>query len=1109
MKKLTVLTIFAVIVSVLLTACTFGTYSVTLDYGYGEPTVTTVDGGSVFILPEAERDGYDFLGWKSEGGYRMMQAGEKVTVTSDVTYKAYWVIEGGLPEPPPETVKIVLKDGDEVVATETVVKGAEFVVPDCDVIHEGKDFAGWSSEDLNYNPGDKFVADKNCVLTAQWADKILTVTFKDGNSVYKTEEITYGSELTVPECDAEHLGKRFSGWKLGEVAYNAGNKLIVKENCEFSAVWVDIEYIIRFIDNDGTVLKTETLLYGDMPTAPEAGDKTESETTVLVFSGWDAEIVAVTANKDYTATYIPTTRYYPVSFLGGDFVRFTDTEGAEITEISREYNEPYYFCVVKNAGVDISGMRVSVDGVEVSAQDGIYTAVFSENTVVSVEGAVKIEYFLNFNSENATYTAEMPDEVVYGSTVKVLARGNEWYEDAAPAVTYAGSEIVSCGTEVADDVTYFVYEITVTRNGVISISGVEDVIPVTFVDLNKNEIAVDWHISLGPIGLLYDELGSSVYNHYLDGTDEIYCLDYRLSSKWGKSYVPFTTEVLDSYLLSDSAQIEPYMGSTDGDNPVYPIKGSEENVYYLVYYYVGTSFYSVSFTAPEGVTDLRYYVEGTESWSYDIYKGVGSISSAYYLTDSLNNYAIFGSEQVVYITFNINGDYPILHDFSNQVNYSVGTYDILGEEVICYRIEVGRKNAVYYFESNLYTVTITPYDAVLFSPSNYSGAIQVVEGGSISLSSYVYKDKTNIMEYLKSDGATMNVNYTFIDPEKPAFAIVGDAESSYSITAMFDFMTSVMVGININNIKSDINIEIYYTANVTDVVPETQDIPYRIDSRYDLYINDVLVEGEVGSIVYPTFNPGAQCKIVAKDGYVFIGFESKYGYYYDDNGTETFFSTNLKVSEDHTTANFEIVENWNGAYPVIDTKPMEFIGIEIGKYLVSHDEFNCATSDTLNGIAYVEEPKAYIGEDGVFSFKVKLPYGNTPVLYVEYASRPSDGSVKYYPVETSHEGTVTSTFTFTVSGVDSDIGWFIKLVPNVYEVTVNYGDVTEVIELAHGTELEGCDLLPEYFEGYKDDVAGKFTVIGWATKEDAAEPDIISISGPVTIWAVTEFEPYV
>ncbi len=1096
MKKLTVLTIFAVIVSVLLTACTFGTYSVTLDYGYGEPTVTTVDGGSVFILPEAERDGYDFLGWKSEGGYRMMQAGEKVTVTSDVTYKAYWVIEGGLPEPPPETVKIVLKDGDEVVATETVMKGAEFVVPDCDVIHEGKDFAGWSSEDLNYNPGDKFVADKNCVLTAQWADKILTVTFKDGNSVYKTEEITYGSELTVPECDAEHLGKRFSGWKLGEVAYNAGNKLIVKENCEFSAVWVDIEYIIRFIDNDGTVLKTETLLYGDMPTAPEAGDKTESETTVLVFSGWDAEIVAVTANKDYTATYIPTTRYYPVSFLGGDFVRFTDTEGAEITEISREYNEPYYFCVVKNAGVDISGMRVSIDGVEVSAQDGIYTAVFSENTVVSVEGAVKIEYFLNFNSENATYTAEMPDEVVYGSTVKVLARGNEWYEDAAPAVTYAGSEIVSCGTEVADDVTYFVYEITVTRNGVILISGVEDVIPVTFVDINNDEIVLEWTVSYGWIGKLDGLLNNNIaVTNRSDGNEYLIYNNYYFGILNGTA-LAITDLELDSYVVDDASE---YFLRYDTENieDLYPVKGGD-NVYHYLYFFGQAYIYGVGCTAPEGYSDFAYYYDGAGEWNenFVVSEGVNKLS-----VDGIDVKG-FSVGTEVYIKFTLTGgtdEYPVLKDYTTGINVEPEYYEILGENVLCYKITVNSDSNEYLCGSPKakYTFTLDEQHAkVVWSTRP---AAEVTEGGSVFMQFqawYSMLNVTDIDEYIDNSGSVPVIK----EGMKPFEATAedgSDVQFDYTITPLGTF--AYTIAITVSGIDSNITMKFNFAALGLE-------IPYTVTEGYTLYADGKPVDGEIGSVINVSLYTSGNYELRANEGFMFVS-DGDPQFVIDRDGSGSVVTGTITLI-DATVARLNTAL---AASEVYVAQGFSVSGLVAVKYtsLVSHDEFNCATSDTLNGITYVEEPKAYIGEDGVFSFKVKLPYGNTPVLYVEYASRPSDGSVKYYPVEISHEGTVTSTFTFTVSGVDSDIGWFIKLVPNVYEVTVNYGDVTEVIELAHGTELEGCDLLPEYFEGYKDDVAGKFTVIGWATREDAAEPDIISVSGPVTIWAVTEFEPYV
>lgn len=68
-------------------------------------------------------------------------------------------------------------------------------------------------------------------------------------------------------------------------------------------------YAIRFLDWDGTVLKTESVAAGSNPTPP-ANPTREGYT----FSGWSPTVGAANQNQDYTATYTENATQYTIIF---------------------------------------------------------------------------------------------------------------------------------------------------------------------------------------------------------------------------------------------------------------------------------------------------------------------------------------------------------------------------------------------------------------------------------------------------------------------------------------------------------------------------------------------------------------------------------------------------------------------------------------------------------------------------------------------------------------------------------------------------------------------------------------------------------------------------
>ena len=73
-----------------------------------------------------------------------------------------------------------------------------------------------------------------------------------------------------------------------------------------------ISYTATFKDWDEAVLKTETVKYGNTPTAPSNPTREADEQYTYSFSGWSPAVGAITGNTIYTAQYTATKRKYSV-----------------------------------------------------------------------------------------------------------------------------------------------------------------------------------------------------------------------------------------------------------------------------------------------------------------------------------------------------------------------------------------------------------------------------------------------------------------------------------------------------------------------------------------------------------------------------------------------------------------------------------------------------------------------------------------------------------------------------------------------------------------------------------------------------------------------------
>ena len=295
---------------------------------------------------------YEFAGWDSE----------VVAVDGDKTYKATYT------EIYVEYTIVFVSEG-ETLTSATYHYGDEVVVPalptkDADETYT-YEFAGWDAEVV--------AVAGNATYTATYTPTYIdyTVVFVDENEVELSRATYhYGDEVVVPDLPTKDADETYTytySWNQ-EVVAVAGDVTYV---AVCTPVYID--YVIEFVDEDGTVISSLAYHYGDEVVEPSAPTKDADETYTYEFAGWDAEVVAVAGNATYTATYNSVYIEYVVQFNDADGTVLSEETyhyGDEVVEYSEELtkDEDAYF-TYEFAGWDSEVVAV--------AGNATYTAIYT------------------------------------------------------------------------------------------------------------------------------------------------------------------------------------------------------------------------------------------------------------------------------------------------------------------------------------------------------------------------------------------------------------------------------------------------------------------------------------------------------------------------------------------------------------------------------------------------------------------------------------------------------------------------------------------------------------------------------------------------------------
>ena len=265
-----------------------------------------------------------------------------------------------------------------------------------------ENFRAWKMEDGTLiHPGDKITVTKNTTLTAVYTNKPQTVTikyhynftdkdgnyndatFKDGNHPKNTN----AEVLTLSAAGFELVaGYEFLGWALtanGSITYRPGEEAFVDGNGDNDlwAVWSRKSYKVTWLDEDGSLLREDTVEYGEMPEYGENPTKAATDEYTYTFDKWTPELEAVTKDATYQATYTKEANIYKVTY---------DLNGGEWTEATNEFPYEYKATVevVKTVptreGYKFSGWRseevtIENDAFTMPAKDVVLKAVWEAN----------------------------------------------------------------------------------------------------------------------------------------------------------------------------------------------------------------------------------------------------------------------------------------------------------------------------------------------------------------------------------------------------------------------------------------------------------------------------------------------------------------------------------------------------------------------------------------------------------------------------------------------------------------------------------------------------------------------------------------------------------
>ena len=397
---------------------TVNTYTIT--WVIDDATETeTYEYGATPAHADPVKEGYTFNGWTPA----------ITAVTGDATYTAQFTVN-----------KYRLSIYYLNQATGYAMPGATAVFAD---IEYGAEYSYTSPAITGYHLVDEAQAVISGTMPAQavevdvyYAINTYTITWVVDGQDNVTTTVNHGETPVYPngtptkEADAQYTYE-FAGW--------TPNVTAATEDATYTATWNTTVNTYTITWNIDGATETETYAYGQTPAHNDPTKPADAQYT-YTFAGWDPEIVPVTGDATYTATWNTTVNNYTLTV---NYYRYSDAlEDWVAVQSPSVTTLPYgseYTANIPN----------EIDGYVLDHVDGAQTGTITGNVVVDAYYVVPAptEYTITWvvdGQDNVTTTVQAGETPVYPNGTPAKEPGDHvmytfagWTPDIVPAAADA------------------------------------------------------------------------------------------------------------------------------------------------------------------------------------------------------------------------------------------------------------------------------------------------------------------------------------------------------------------------------------------------------------------------------------------------------------------------------------------------------------------------------------------------------------------------------------------------------------------------------------------------------------------------------------------------
>ena len=254
------------------------------------------------ILPEVEKDGYTFNGWKNSNG-DFVSSDTLYNVPEDTNLYAEWNLIT-------YDIKYNLNGGTlDEAPTNYNVESEDIIIPSPK--KDGYSFIGWTTPDnkepkIDYKISTGSIGDKELTANYEPITYYISYNSSEGQGEMEKQEFAYNQISKLNKNQFKKEGYIFIGWSTsidGDVMFNDESEISNlsskdKDVITLYAKWEIIKLNVKYYDLFGALLKSETVEYGNKSVAPE-----DMFIDGYTFEGWNPSLGVIREDTIYKAQY--------------------------------------------------------------------------------------------------------------------------------------------------------------------------------------------------------------------------------------------------------------------------------------------------------------------------------------------------------------------------------------------------------------------------------------------------------------------------------------------------------------------------------------------------------------------------------------------------------------------------------------------------------------------------------------------------------------------------------------------------------------------------------------------------------------------------------------